>query len=160
MARYGLFYSIIENLILWARSNLNGFAGKDSELFWSTGVLEYWSGGKSQIPRFNLNESFHHSITPLLQQTTASRKDSRSTLWGQPKAGSSLWARGRARLYYFFTISRFFSSSSIISFTGFSRSYSLGMWQLAEHFPPVGVRVKFIGISQVPKGVSLRMWRL
>jgi hypothetical protein len=29
--------------------------GKESELSWSTGVLEYWSIGKSQSPRFNLN---------------------------------------------------------------------------------------------------------
>jgi hypothetical protein len=37
----------MENLVLGARLELNGFAGKDSELFWSTGVLEYWSVGKS-----------------------------------------------------------------------------------------------------------------
>jgi hypothetical protein len=28
-------------------SELNSFAGKDSELFWSAGILEYWSVGKS-----------------------------------------------------------------------------------------------------------------
>jgi hypothetical protein len=41
------FYSNLENLVLGARSELNGFAGKDSELFWSSGVLECWSVGKS-----------------------------------------------------------------------------------------------------------------
>jgi hypothetical protein len=30
----------IENLVLRARSEFDGFAGKDCELFWSTGVLE------------------------------------------------------------------------------------------------------------------------
>ncbi len=30
----------LENLVLWARSESNGFAVKDNELFWSTGVLE------------------------------------------------------------------------------------------------------------------------
>ena len=32
----------LTNLVLWAKSRLNGFAGKDSKLSWSTGVLEYW----------------------------------------------------------------------------------------------------------------------
>jgi hypothetical protein len=35
------------------------------------GVLEYWSVGKSESPNFNLNWSFHYSITPPLQQTAA-----------------------------------------------------------------------------------------
>jgi hypothetical protein len=35
----------IENLVLWARLELNGFAGKDCELFWIAGVLENWSVG-------------------------------------------------------------------------------------------------------------------
>jgi hypothetical protein len=39
------------NLILWARSELNGLSGKDSELFWSTGVLECW---KKLKPEFQL----------------------------------------------------------------------------------------------------------
>ncbi len=30
----------IENLVLRARSEFNGFAGKDCELIWSTGVLK------------------------------------------------------------------------------------------------------------------------
>ncbi len=38
----------IENLVLRARSEFNGFAGKDCELFWSTRVLEFM---KSQIPK-------------------------------------------------------------------------------------------------------------
>ena len=54
----------IENLILRARVEFNGFAGKDCELFWSTGILEYWSLGKSKSPNFNLNWFFHYSITP------------------------------------------------------------------------------------------------
>jgi hypothetical protein len=33
-------YLVLENLVLRARSELRGFAGKDCELFWSTGVLE------------------------------------------------------------------------------------------------------------------------
>jgi hypothetical protein len=40
-------YSNLENLVLGARLEVNGFVGKDSEMFWSTGVLEYWSVGKS-----------------------------------------------------------------------------------------------------------------
>jgi hypothetical protein len=30
----------IEDLVLWAMSEFNGFAGKDCELFWSTGGIE------------------------------------------------------------------------------------------------------------------------
>ncbi len=80
------------NLVLWTRSELNGFAGKDNKLFWSTGILEYWSVGKSLNPNFSLNmslSSLHYSITPLFQQIPASSKDSKSPLWGQLKAGSS-----------------------------------------------------------------------
>ena len=33
-------YSNLENLVLRARSETAGSAGKDSDLFWSTGVLE------------------------------------------------------------------------------------------------------------------------
>jgi hypothetical protein len=48
---------------------LNGLAGKDCELSWSTGVLEYWSVGKSESPNLIGIASFitpllHHSITP------------------------------------------------------------------------------------------------
>jgi hypothetical protein len=60
----------IENLVLGARSVFNGFAGKDCELIWSTGVLQYWSVGKSESPNFNLNESFHYSITPPLHHSS------------------------------------------------------------------------------------------
>jgi len=38
--KWGLFN--IENLVLRARSEFNGFAGTGGELFWSTGVLECW----------------------------------------------------------------------------------------------------------------------
>jgi len=56
-------------LVLEARSNLNGFSGNDSERYWSTGVLEYWSVGKCESLNFNLSCSsitpaLHHSITP------------------------------------------------------------------------------------------------
>jgi len=34
-----MVYSIIENLVFSPKSNLNGFAGKDSKLVWSIGVL-------------------------------------------------------------------------------------------------------------------------
>ena len=33
---------------------VNGFAGIDCKLFWSTGVSEYWSVGKSENPKFSL----------------------------------------------------------------------------------------------------------
>ena len=38
---------VMKNLVLKAKSELHGFVGKDRELFWNTGVLEYWSVGKS-----------------------------------------------------------------------------------------------------------------
>jgi hypothetical protein len=41
-------YSTTENLVLRAKSELNGFAGKDCELFWSIGVSEI-PNNKSQI---------------------------------------------------------------------------------------------------------------
>jgi hypothetical protein len=60
----------IANLVLGARSEFNGFAGKDFELLWSTVVLEYWSVGKSKSPNFNLNWFFHYSITPPLHHSS------------------------------------------------------------------------------------------
>ena len=39
----------MEKAVLSAKSNLNGFAGKDSNLFWSTGVLECWKKLKSEF---------------------------------------------------------------------------------------------------------------
>ena len=33
-------------------------------------MLEYWSVGKSEIPNFNLNWSFHYSITPPLHHSS------------------------------------------------------------------------------------------
>ncbi len=62
-------YSNPGYLILRGRSEFNGFAGKDEERFWSTGVLEYWKKSK---PEFQLELVFallHHSTTPLLQHT-------------------------------------------------------------------------------------------
>ncbi len=38
---------VMKNSVLEAKSEFHGFVGKDRELFWSTGVLEYWSVGKS-----------------------------------------------------------------------------------------------------------------
>jgi hypothetical protein len=46
-----------------------GIAGKDCELFWSTGVLECWQKRKAE---FYLDLVFslpHYSTTPSLQQT-------------------------------------------------------------------------------------------
>jgi len=37
------------NLIPWVRSKLNGFPGKDRELFWSSGVLECWKKYKLEF---------------------------------------------------------------------------------------------------------------
>jgi hypothetical protein len=65
----GLFN--IESLVLRAKSEFNGFSGKGCELFWSTGVLEYW---QKQEPEFQLElilSLLHYSTTPLLQQTAA-----------------------------------------------------------------------------------------
>ena len=100
-----IFYSTSKTLSLGPVSDfalrgsaLNGFAGKDCELFWSTGVLEYWSVGKSESPHFNLNWFFsllHYSTTPSLQQTAASGKEYRGPLRGSPKLGP--WGR---ILYY------------------------------------------------------------
>ena len=79
----------IENLVLGGRSEFNSFAGTSGDLFWSTGVLEYWSVGKTKAHIcvelvFSL---LHYSTTPSLQQTAARWKDYGSPLWGQPKAG-------------------------------------------------------------------------
>jgi hypothetical protein len=66
------------NLDLGARPEFNGFAGKDWELFWSDGVLEYWSVDKSESQEFQLGlvlSLLHYSTTPSLQQTAARGKD-------------------------------------------------------------------------------------
>ena len=39
-----------DNLVPRARSEFNGIAGTGSELFGSTGVLDYWSVGKNESP--------------------------------------------------------------------------------------------------------------
>jgi hypothetical protein len=56
-----ILYSI-ENLVLRARSECNGFAGKDCELFWSTGVPESM---KSQTPstKQQTNLKFQYQMT-------------------------------------------------------------------------------------------------
>jgi hypothetical protein len=55
-------YLVLENLVLRARSEFNGFAGKDCELFWSFGVLESM---KSQTPSTKLqtNLKFQYQMT-------------------------------------------------------------------------------------------------
>ncbi|GEM_PF-3017428 len=58
----------MNNLTAEARSEFNGFAGKDCELFWSIGVLENWSVAKTEKANFKLNSSFHYSITPPLHE--------------------------------------------------------------------------------------------
>ena len=64
-------YSVVENHVLWAWSEINGYA---SLLF--SGVMEYWSVGLlvfngSTISYFLCNSNFslfHYSITPILQE--------------------------------------------------------------------------------------------
>jgi hypothetical protein len=85
----------IENLVFRARSEFDDFAGKDCEVFWGTGVLEYWSVGKSESPNFRLNGSFHYSITPPLQQTC--RKGERPL---RPPQGVAQSRVLRARILY------------------------------------------------------------
>jgi hypothetical protein len=36
----------LEHLVLWARWEFNGFAGKDGKWYWSIGVLECWKKPK------------------------------------------------------------------------------------------------------------------
>jgi hypothetical protein len=55
------------------------------------GVLEYWSVGKSESPNFNLNESFHYSITPPLHHSSRlpqGGKTIETPSGGSPKPGS------------------------------------------------------------------------
>jgi hypothetical protein len=40
----------LKNLVLWASSEINGFAGKDGKRFWSIGVLK-----KAKTGFFTLN---------------------------------------------------------------------------------------------------------
>jgi hypothetical protein len=58
----------IEDLVLEARSEFNGFADTAASSF---GVLEYWSVGKSESPNFIEIDLFitpllHHSSTPAV----------------------------------------------------------------------------------------------
>jgi hypothetical protein len=53
---------------------LNGFAGKDCELFWSAGgigVLEYRKKLKLEFELELVVSLLHYSTNPLLQQTAA-----------------------------------------------------------------------------------------
>ena len=81
----------MRNLVLNARSEISGFVGKDGELFWSTGVLEYWSVGKSEGQNFDLNWFFHYSITPPLHYSSGlpqEGKEHSSPLRSLPEEGS------------------------------------------------------------------------
>jgi hypothetical protein len=55
----------IEDLVLEARSEFNGFADTAASSF---GVLEYWSVGKSESPNFIEIDLF---ITPLLHHSSS-----------------------------------------------------------------------------------------
>jgi hypothetical protein len=61
-------HSNLGNLVLWTKSDLDDFAGKADEWIWSTGVLEFWSVGKSQSQNFNMNNDY--SITPPLNYSS------------------------------------------------------------------------------------------
>ncbi len=80
----------IENLVLGARSEFSGFADSGAELFWSIGVLEYWSVAKTKALIYLelVFSLLHYSTTPSLQQAAARGKDYGSPLRGQCKAGS------------------------------------------------------------------------
>jgi hypothetical protein len=71
-------------------SEYNSFAHTSGDLFWSTGVLEYWSVGKTKAHiYFELVFSLlYYSTTPSLQQTAASWKEYGNFLKGHCKARS------------------------------------------------------------------------
>jgi hypothetical protein len=80
-----------EKLVHRDRLGFNGFTRQDCKLFWSIGVLEYWSVGKSESPNFEVNWSFsllHYSTTPSLQQTAAREERPLKPLRGRTRAGS------------------------------------------------------------------------
>jgi hypothetical protein len=81
----------MQDLILKMRSNFNGLTNTDGELIWSTGVLEYWSVGKSESPIFNLSWFFHYSIAPALHHSSRlsqKAKPHSNSLRGESKAKS------------------------------------------------------------------------
>ena len=83
MANPALFK--IENLVLGARSEFNGFASTGAS---SLGVLEYWSIGvlaKRKLT-FDLNWSFHYSTTPPLHHSRRLPQVGKSM--GAPSGGS------------------------------------------------------------------------
>jgi hypothetical protein len=75
----------IENQVLRARSEFNGFAGKDCELFWSTGVLECWQKLKPEFQRELVLSLLHHSITPAACRKMGKTIEAPSG--GSPKSG-------------------------------------------------------------------------
>ena len=76
---YSLFLFNLENLVLGARSEFNGFAGPGASSF---GVLEYWSVGKNESP----NWSFYYPITPPLHHSSRLEQGGKSM--GAPSGGS------------------------------------------------------------------------
>ena len=95
----------IENLVLGARSEFNGFAGTSGDLFWSTGVLEYWSVGKSEGQNFNLNWFFHYSITPPLHHSSRLPQGGKTIKAPRGAAQSRvLWVR----ILYFFVLTEYY----------------------------------------------------
>jgi hypothetical protein len=64
------------------KTELNGFAGKDCELFWSVRVWEYWKKLRLKFEFEIVFSILHHCIAPFHQQTSAWRKDVNNQLWG------------------------------------------------------------------------------
>jgi hypothetical protein len=64
-----------------------GITGKDGLLFWSKGVLECWSVGKSQSPNFNLNKSL--SSLHYSNRLTHQGKTLKTPSGGSSKPGPS-----------------------------------------------------------------------
>lgn len=56
----------MKNLVLNAGSESSGFAGKDSELFWSIGVLECWQERRSEFQLESVFSLLQYSTTPSL----------------------------------------------------------------------------------------------
>ena len=73
----------------WRGSDFNGFASTGGELFWSAGVLEYWSVGKNESPNLTYFGPF---ITPLLHRSITPadyRKGER--VWKPPQGAVQSW---------------------------------------------------------------------
>jgi hypothetical protein len=77
------------NLDLGARPEFNGFASKDRELFWSTGVLV-----KAKAGNFNSDWSFHYFITPPLHHSSRLPQEGK-TIEVPPEGSPELGPPGR-----------------------------------------------------------------